>query len=324
MEEYLDEQLIEVNEKMHQLAYGTNKIMNNMVDWALAEKGKQLRPRFLLATAFYCAEERDVTEYAAILELLHIATLIHDDVIDRSDYRRGRLSIQKKFGVKSAVYLGDYILFSILKNTTIRYEEKYNLLFDGMQKLCDGELGQNENLYNLAITKEEYLKNIEGKTAALFEIATKAGAILCESDERQIDIFMTIGRMYGVLFQIRDDLLDVLSNDVEIGKPIFQDFYNGIYTLPVIFAGACDRGHQNRILQLKDELLKKKMTKKHQQELLQIILETNSLYDTYKIAREYYEEGMNRIKMLNDSETTRYFVEKYEEVFGSIMRMCRI
>ncbi len=318
----LDEKMNVVNKKMRELVYGKNRNMNQMIDWLLTEKGKQLRPRFMLATALYCDEKKDVTEYAAMLELVHMATLVHDDVIDNADFRRGKLSIRKKFGTKAAVYLGDYILFSMMNHTKISYQEKYRVLLDGMQKLCDGELGQNDKLYDITIHVDEYLKNIEGKTAALFEIAMKSGALLCDAPSELVERFAELGNIWGILFQIQDDLLDILSDEKQIGKPIFQDFYNGIYTLPIIFALEEKEAH-NKILGLKNALNNQEMTQKQRNDLLNILKNTNSFAKTYFLAKTYYNKGEEIICSLNDCEAKDYFQSKWNSLFENIHNMCQ-
>ena len=318
---HLDEKMKKVNQDMRNLLRGKNKHMNNIIDWLLLEKGKQLRPKFMLVSADYFDREKDVTEYAAILELFHMATLVHDDVIDRSEMRRGRSSIQKKFGLKAAVYLGDYMLFSIMKNTKLSYEEQWRDFFESVQKLCDGELGQEDRLYDLSITRQEYLTNIEGKTAALFELATYAGAALSGASAEWCEKFALLGRTYGMLFQICDDLLDMCSQKNTIGKPVFQDFYNGIYTMPII--ASMEQGVDVHLFErLTEQCEREGMSKKVQMDLMSLIKEGKGMEQTSKVAGEYYQQSIAVIDHIDKVATKVFFEEKIEEIYQSIINMC--
>ncbi len=321
---YLEIQLKRVNEHMDQMMYGKSKMINQMVRWVLDVKGKQLRPRFMLASAYSLNPDKDITEFAAMLELIHMATLIHDDVIDNSEKRRNRLSVQKKFGIKSAVYLGDYMMFSMIYNFNNQQElmrEYSKTILERFEELCYGELNQNEKLYDLSITKEEHLANIQGKTAALFEVATMAGAIMCESEDQVINEYAKIGRNFGMLFQIHDDLLDILSDEKIIGKPTFQDFYNGVYTLPIILAKE-EKKDYKIIQKLANDVKKDGMTKEYRTALLSKLIETNSFARACDIAKGYYDEGMEAISVMPNEEVREYFRENYNQLFEKICEMC--
>ena len=316
-----DEKMRKVNQRMRELLQGNNRHMNKMVDWLLQEKGKQLRPKFMLVSADMFDPQKDVTEQAAILELIHMATLVHDDVIDQSDLRRGKSSIQKKFGVKAAVYLGDYMLFSIIKNTNMSFDQKYDCFFESIQKLCDGELGQEDQLYDLSITKQEYLSHIEGKTAALFELATYTGAILCDASEQWCNMISILGRSYGMLFQICDDLLDICSQKSDIGKPVFQDFKNGIYTLPIIVS--IEQGiERKKFEKIKTKCEKFGMTKEIQDELKSLIEMGNGLQQTADIAEEYYLQADAIIGKIEKDVTKKFYKNKLDELYRKIKIMC--
>ncbi len=321
---YLDTQIKQVDEQMDRLMYGKSNMVNKMLRWVLDAKGKQLRPRFLLASAYSLDAEKDVTEFAAMIELVHMASLVHDDVIDNSETRRNRLSVQKKFGIKSAVYLGDYMMFSMLYNfhsMESNLKENSKIIFDCFQDLCYGELNQYEKLYDLSITKDEYLQNIKGKTASLFEIATMSGALLCEAEEETITEYSKIGRNFGMLFQIYDDLLDILSKETVIGKPTFQDFYNGVYTLPIILAKE-ERKDYKEISKLAKNVKQDGMTKEYKDALLKKLEETDSFKKVCEIAQGYYDEGMEAIGIMPKVEVQEYFKENYRKLFDKICEMC--
>lgn len=319
--QFLTTKITEVNKKMKNLTRGKNKATNKMLKWLLSEKGKQLRPRFLLASAFYFNCDSDVSECAAIIELIHMATLVHDDVIDKSDFRRGKLSIQKKFGAKSAVYLGDYIMFSILRKTKLS-KEVYKIILDGIADVYDGEMGQDEKLYDLTITQEQYISNIKGKTATLYGLSTKLGAFLSGATPQMVEKFEKIGIIYGILFQINDDLLDILSQINETGKPVFQDFYNGIYTLPVIMAKRNKEAYKE-ILYLQTIVKKYGMADEEKDRLLNILRENNALDKTHEVAKDFYDSGKELLETLQDNDTKMYFLNMYDKIYKNITNKCK-
>lgn len=319
--QYLAKKITEVNKEMRNLTHGKNRATNKMLNWLLSEKGKQLRPRFLLASAFYFDRNSDVAECAAIIELIHMATLVHDDVIDKSDFRRGRLSVHKKFGIKSAVYLGDYIMFSILRKTKLE-KVVYKIILDAISDVYNGELGQDEKLYDLSITQDEYISNIKGKTATLYGLSTKLGAFMSGAEPQMVEKFEKIGIIYGILFQINDDLLDILSQINETGKPVFQDFYNGIYTLPVIMAKG-NKEVYKEILKLQTIVKSYGMGDEEKEKLLNILRETNALDKTYGIAKDFYDKGRELLETLDDNDTKNYFLNMYDKMCKSIANKCK-
>lgn len=231
------EAIDKMNQQLKSILVSENTEMQQVIDWVLSEKGKQIRPKMLLMSSMYSNKKNiDATKFAAIIEIVHMASLIHDDIIDDSDMRRGKESVQSKFGKKMAVYAGDYMIFSALSACFEDFNLKYRCVLNGLKKLCNGELGQSSNLYNINISENQYLENISGKTAALFRISCELGAIVGGADRSSIKNLAEFGEKYGILFQIHDDILDYGDNNIHHDKPVFQDFKNGIYSLPIIYA----------------------------------------------------------------------------------------
>lgn len=212
-----------------------------VLDDAGSASGKMLRPWLLLQCSSFgpLREERKdrLAMLAAMVELTHQASLIHDDIIDEAPYRRGKLSLQEKFGKHAAVYAGDFLMSRIYY-----YEAKEGLneaamiLSETVEHMCEGEIGQATCRYREDVTKEEYLRNIEGKTAALFRSACRIGAAEAGCPESVVDRLSQFGENLGIMFQLRDDLIDFLSDSREEGKETHKDFRDGIYTMPVLMA----------------------------------------------------------------------------------------
>lgn len=230
----LDDELQQVNRHIERLCTSNSQSMQKMIDWVLNSRGKQIRPILTLLCSKLKNKAVDATEVAAVIEICHTASLIHDDIIDNADTRRGQLSVQKKFGREMAVYCGDFMIFATLGRTELRLKPWYKDMFAKLEIMCDGEVGQFDNQYNTDINEQKYIENIIGKTSAMFSIACDAGAYegKCSKKERQaVDNF---AKNFGLLFQMRDDLMDFVSTSELSLKTIHNDFWCGYYTLPAI------------------------------------------------------------------------------------------
>lgn len=230
----LELELEQVNRHIQRLCTSRNPTMQKMMDWVLSARGKQLRPILTLLCSKLKHKSVDVTEVAAVIEICHTASLIHDDIIDDADTRRGLLSVQKKFGREMAVYAGDFMIFATLGRTELRLKPWYKNMFAQLEIMCDGEVGQFDNRYNPDLTEPKYIQNILGKTSAMFSIACGAGAYEGKCSVAEQNAVDDFARNFGLLFQIRDDLMDFVSTDELSLKTIHNDFWNGYYTLPAI------------------------------------------------------------------------------------------
>lgn len=215
--------------------------LNAILMDVLGASGKRLRPRMVLACGlmgkdFEVKKDR-LCRMAALIEMVHGASLIHDDIIDDSPLRRGKETIQAKYGKDMAVYTGDYILGKVLFYLMeMRVADSGMILGACVQEMCAGELNQHCHKFDSHVSEEEYFTAIYGKTAALFGAACQIGALEggCEKEEQENA--RRLGEATGIFFQLRDDLMDFQSGKKWDGKPTCQDFFHGIYTLPVIHA----------------------------------------------------------------------------------------
>jgi len=210
--------------------------------------GKGMRTRLLLSAAM---DEKGLVpasaaKAAAALELLHMATLAHDDVIDGADTRRGRATLHKKFGNKSAILCGDYLLslsltmlagMEMAKGETLEAHARLSARFaKALASICHGEYSQHVNVGNVDIALLTYLRVIGGKTAALFYIAAFMGALLGGETEEKALALGSFGRRLGMAFQIADDCKDYEQSEADAQKPVGNDLKNGVVTLPLILA----------------------------------------------------------------------------------------
>lgn len=199
--------------------------------------GKRMRPMLMLLMAKNFGEVTFVAQHAAVgLELLHTASLVHDDVVDESGERRGQASVNATYNNKVAVLVGDYILSTALLN--VAYTQSEDIVRDLAElgrTLSNGEILQLTNISNQEISEEVYYQVINQKTAALFEACAAIGAKAGNASERDVEAARLFGQRIGIIFQIRDDIFDYYDS-TEIGKPTGNDMLEGKLTLPVIYA----------------------------------------------------------------------------------------
>ncbi|MDR0811754.1 MAG: polyprenyl synthetase family protein, partial [Paludibacter sp.] len=224
------------NKKFVQALATDNPLLNTIHDYVLESSGKQLRPILTLLSAKLCGEINDVSYASALsVEMLHNASLIHDDVVDDTPERRGRKSINSRWTNKVAVLSGDYMLSNALMLVvqTKNFEILREITQIGLE-LSDGELAQLANTEKSKITEDEYLAIVNKKTAVLFATCCSIGALSAGANAAQVENLRNFGKLLGLCFQIKDDVFDYFSN-IEIGKPTRNDLQDGKITLPLIY-----------------------------------------------------------------------------------------
>ncbi len=275
------------------LLYSPKLILKYMKHLA-SSKGKYIRAKSLLTCALNEDEKvhRDAVSFAAAIELLHLASLVHDDVIDDADQRRGMPTLQKLYGKKTAVICGDYLLCASLQMLKdIPDKESYGKfeLTDYITKLCLGELLQETNVNNLKLTTHQYLKIIRGKTAALFEASFHMGGLLSIGQNQDLKKYIQLGRYLGMIFQLTDDCIDFEAEEDEAKKPVQSDLKQGVITLPVIFTIKKDASiaHLIQNAQISGKEIHRK------------IMESGAILYTKKLSGRYYEKSMKLIDFLD-------------------------
>ncbi len=213
--------------------YSDVNLIKNISDYIVSYGGKRIRPilTILMSKALGYSGKNHIV-LSAVIELIHTATLLHDDVVDNSDKRRGRLTVNKKWGNREAILVGDFLYtraFQVMLN--IKNFSVLDVIANTTNKLSEGEVIQLVNKNNLFLDEKSYLEIIERKTAVLFSAATEIAAIISSvSDNDKISI-SSFGLQLGIAYQLIDDILDYNNYDKDVGN----DFYEGIYTLPLIY-----------------------------------------------------------------------------------------
>ena len=215
----------------------SNGLLASVLEHIKKRTGKQMRPILILLIAKNYGKISYVTQHSAVgLELLHTASLVHDDVVDESAERRGQKSVNAQYNNKVAVLVGDYLLSTALLNVSLTHNDLIvqNLAELG-RTLAKGEILQLTNIDNRDLSEDVYYQVIEQKTAALFESCCAIGALSANASPEQIELAKKFGHNLGIIFQIKDDIFDYYDSD-EIGKPTGNDIAEGKLTLPAIYA----------------------------------------------------------------------------------------
>lgn len=242
-------------------------LLSQVLMFIKQRSGKRMRPMLMLLIAKAFGRVSEVTQHAAIgLELLHTASLVHDDVVDESGERRGQASVNAFYDNKVAVLVGDYILSTALLHVSFTSSDRIvSGLAELGRTLSDGEILQLENISNQTISEEAYYEVIKRKTAALFEACTEIGALSVGASKDDVEQARLFGLHLGMAFQIRDDIFDYYESN-DIGKPTGNDMAEGKLTLPVIHAVlATDNGA------MKDLALKVKKGEVAPEEVAQLV-----------------------------------------------------
>ncbi|WP_349515405.1 polyprenyl synthetase family protein [Leuconostoc suionicum] len=258
-----------------------------------ASAGKLVRPALTLL--FSELTDAPYNQKAIVLgssiELLHLATLIHDDIIDESKLRRGQDSIQAHFGKDTAVYAGDYLLTGMLSLLNDAENIQANkLALEALRNILFGELTQKHNRYLTDTSFDNYLTQITGKTAALFKLSVLFGATSSKGVSSQLlDVVGKLGENLGIAFQLLDDYLDFesITEQLSIGKPAGQDIRNGIYTAPILFAleNPDINAELKELLALRDEITDDQLVHIHN-----IVLESDAMSRLNSLLAEYSQE----------------------------------
>ena len=234
----LEDQLLRLEPLLVESVVTGDRFLDEVTTHLIAAGGKRLRPVLALASA--ASGGRDVSREdilgAVAVELVHLASLYHDDVMDEATIRRNVESVNSRFGNLVAIVAGDFLLARSAEIAAGLGTEIAGLLASTLGELCQGQVAEVRSAFQVARTEREYTEAISGKTAALMATSCRIGALTADLPRDQIEALTAFGRYFGMIFQVRDDILDVTGTETELGKPPGQDLAEGIYTLPTLLA----------------------------------------------------------------------------------------
>lgn len=294
--------LIKVNKVIQEQFCSDVLLINQLGDYIINSGGKRIRPIIALLSAKALNYQGDKhIMAAAFIEFIHTATLIHDDVVDESDLRRGKSTANNIFGNAASVLVGDYIYTrSFQMMTSVRSFEVLDVMSSATNVIAEGEVQQLINCNDPSVTIEQYLDVIYRKTARLFEASAHTAAIIAGATEEQKSALQNYGIYIGTAFQIIDDLLDYSANDAKaLGKNLGDDLNEGKPTLPLLHAMNYAK-NQNDV-QLIRKAIKESNGRHLLDKVLKIMQECGSLEFTFNIAKEEAQKAVNSIAILPDS-----------------------
>jgi octaprenyl-diphosphate synthase len=293
--------LYEVEEQLKLFSRSKNKLISEVSSYLFKNSGKRIRPALLvLCSKLFGYKGKEHVLLAALVETIHTASLIHDDIIDDSKVRRGRESVHARWGPNVTVLLGDYLY---IKSINLSLQSQHNqiirILTEISARMIEGELIEYYMSGDLGIAERDYLEIINKKTASLFSAACHIGGVLGEASEKERNFLVDYGINLGMSFQVVDDLLDYTGETKTLGKPTLSDLKEGRITLPLIYTLKND-GKANRKFITKI-LSKKNFEEDSQKEILCILKSNGALEYTYKKAKEFTEKSKEIISQFPQS-----------------------
>ncbi|NOZ07684.1 MAG: polyprenyl synthetase family protein [FCB group bacterium] len=276
------------------------RLINTVINFISRRKGKQVRPILTLLAANICGTPTELTyRAAALVEMLHVATLIHDDVVDDADLRRGWPSVKRIWKNKLAILVGDYLFSKALSNMIhLRDFDALELLSTTAERLSQGEILQIEKAMKSNMSEEVYYRMVADKTASLISAACELGAITTTTDPERRTAMRIYGEKVGIAFQIKDDLFDIIGNAAGLGKPTGFDLKKNMLTLPLIhYFESLDESERVR-LRRKLNNHAKRGDKAY---LSKAIRESGSLDYTQEVIRRFSDEAREALHIFPDS-----------------------
>jgi octaprenyl-diphosphate synthase len=279
--------------------------VSEITAYLLGGGGKRLRPALLLLSASYAGrKDRSAIRLAAVVELLHSATLIHDDVIDSAGTRRGRPSANSKWGNHRSVLTGDWLY---MQSFQMALEERnfriLDILTDLTQKMVEGELIQLEKIGRIDVTEEDALKLAAYKTACLFSGCARLGAVLGGLDGAEEQALADYGKYAGLAFQLVDDLLDFTASAEQLGKPVLSDLIEGKVTLPLIYA--MENGHREARELVARVLAEKEFNSVRPETIVSLVHDSGAVARARNLAQDYAQRAKACLNGHSNSEYAR-------------------
>lgn len=299
------DELIKVNDVIIDRMESPVEMIPNLAGHLINSGGKRIRPMLTLAAAKMCGYDGDAQlKLAAAVEFIHTATLLHDDVIDESDLRRGSPTANTIWGNQASVLVGDF-LFSRSFQLMIEADNVrvLDILANASAVIAEGEVMQLITARNTSTTEDNYLKVIGAKTAALFEAATQVGAVIAGASQGQEDALHSYGHNLGIAFQIVDDALDYSGAQAKLGKTIGDDFREGKVTLPILLAFR--RGNDEERAFWNKTLVDGEQDEGDLQRAIALMVKHDALKDTVERARHYGSIAKDALAIFPDTDYTR-------------------
>jgi heptaprenyl diphosphate synthase len=292
--------LKEVEKRLDKYVQADIPLLSQASTQLLAAGGKRLRPAFaLLVGKLFKAKLETIMPLAMALELIHMATLVHDDVVDSSMTRRGMPTVKASWGNEISIHTGDHLLAkSLLLISEIDNPEISRILAEVSVQMCQGEIQQICSAFDVGQTPKDYYYRIKRKTALLISASCQLGAIAAGANRQQAWALGAYGHCLGMAFQIVDDILDMTAKQSQLGKPIGGDLRQGIITIPMILAMKCSPESERLAILLS----KKDKTEAEVSEGIDIILKSGAVQDSLSLVQKYINKAKKHLEVLPDGQ----------------------
>lgn len=284
----------------------SNPFIRELLLERVTKGGKMIRPALVIigSKVGNSESEEETLRVASVLEMIHMASLIHDDIIDGAKTRRGIATINSKVGPKQAVLAGDYLLARAM--TLINGKKgdlETNAVTNAFTRLLESELAQDADVGNFLISSSTYLRRIGGKTASLFALSAYSGAAVSSGDKYQQQLLHRIGYCLGMAFQIKDDILDYTGNELKLGKAVGQDVHVGIPTYPLIAALKTESNSNLEKTPLFELVKNKKaLSRKESKKVVDLTISLGGVEKAEKLAQRYINRAFVDIEKLTNKE----------------------
>lgn len=294
----------------------TDGLLDQVLKHIMNRGGKRMRPilTLLIAKALSSEETRTNDYYKALhaacsLELLHTASLVHDDVVDESDQRRGQKSVNASYTNRIAILVGDYILSTSLRETALTRDPEMTAVLSRLgQVLSEGEVRQIQNISNMEFSMDNYFDIISKKTAVLFEACCHLGGLSVGATEEQINAAREFGKNLGIIFQIRDDIFDYYDSK-EIGKPTGNDMREGKLTLPVLHV--LNNVRDEHAIELATKVKKQSASDDEIGELIALTKQLGGIEYAREVMEDYYRKSVAYLNDTNMQDALRQSLTTY-------------
>ena len=307
--DYFKDDLAMTEEIINNNIHSTIKVIPELSQYILESGGKRFRPLMVIASAALCGYRGEKAHIAAcVAEYIHTATLLHDDVVDESDTRRGKTSANSIWGNEASVLVGDFLLaqaFSMMVHHLTSSSLK--VMAQVCMHLAEGEILQLLNSFNINTTIDNYYQIIFGKTAALISACCEVGAILSEARDKEREALKTYGQELGYTFQIVDDCLDVTGNPKKTGKPSGNDLKEGKLTLPLLTTLKKASKEEKRTIQ--EAILADEITPQLIQRVKTIIMNHRGIEAAREKAREHARRAVEQLEIFEESLEKHYLTK---------------
>ncbi|MCG3083437.1 heptaprenyl diphosphate synthase component II [Anoxybacillus sp. LAT_35] len=309
MYSFLNGDLNKIEEQLKLTVQASDPLVNEASLHLLEAGGKRIRPVFvLLGGQFGTYHFEKMKRVAVALELIHMASLVHDDVIDGAMLRRGKETIQAKWGDRFAMYVGDYLFARALEQMCeIDDPVAHRILANTIVEVCRGEIEQISDKYRFDQNLRRYLQRIKRKTALLIAASCQLGAVVAGAPEAVHKTLYWFGYYVGMSFQITDDILDFIGTEKQLGKPAGSDLSQGNVTLPVLYAMK-ERTVKEQIMKVNEHTTNREMA-----DVIDGIKRTNAIEKSYELGDRYLQKALDTLQKLprNRAWTALYNIAKY-------------